>query len=107
MHSNNSARKTCFYSDTDSIKHNATFEYFDSFNAHIEEVNRHMCVTYKLDFNVFKNLGKFDYEGTYKRFKTLGAKRYIVEEPNKEGVLEVKCTVAGLPKTHSRHLQSK
>ena len=28
----------------------------------------------------------------------MGAKRYIVEEPNKEGVFEVKCTVAGLPK---------
>lgn len=90
--------KHAFYSDTDSIKHNATFEYFDSFNAHIEDVNKRMCDTYKLDFNVFKNLGKFDYEGTYKRFKTLGAKRYIVEEANKEGVLEVKCTVAGLPK---------
>lgn len=91
--------KHAYYSDTDSIKHNATFEYFDNFNRHIEDVNKRMCISYQLDFNVFKNLGKFDYEGTYTRFKTLGAKRYIVEEYNKkDGALEVKCTVAGLPK---------
>ena len=62
-------------------------------------MNKRMCISYQLDFNVFKNLGKFDYEGTYTRFKTLGAKRYIVEEYNKkDDALEVKCTVAGLPK---------
>ena len=88
-----------YYSDTDSIKHNASFEYFDGFNKHIEDINKRMCEAYNLDFDVFKNLGKFDYEGTYKRFKTLGAKRYIIEEANKDGSLEVKCTVAGLPKS--------
>ena len=82
-----------FYSDTDSIKHNADFGYFDSFNERMENINRAMCDKYQLDFDVFKNLGKFDYEGTYDRFKTLGAKRYITEAHG-----EVKCTVAGLPK---------
>lgn len=83
-----------YYSDTDSIKHSASFEYFDSFNARIEKINRAMCEKYKLDFDVFKNLGKFDYEGDYERFKTLGAKRYITEVDGKTS-----CTVAGLPKS--------
>lgn len=38
-------------------------------------------------------LGVWDYEGTYERFKTLGAKRYLVEENGKH-----KLTVAGLGK---------
>lgn len=83
-----------YYSDTDSIKHSADFDYFDEFNARIEDVNRKMCEHYNLDFAIFQNLGKFDYEGTYDRFKTLGAKRYITEEHNK-----VSCTIAGLPKS--------
>lgn len=83
-----------YYSDTDSIKHSAPFDYFESFNQRMEEINSGMCQKYNLDFEVFKNLGKFDYEGEYTRFKTLGAKRYLVEEGGK-----VKCTVAGLPKS--------
>ena len=59
----------------------------------MENIYRAMCDKHHLDFEVFKNLGKFDYEGTYSRFKTLGAKRYITEAHG-----EVKCTVAGLPK---------
>ncbi|HHA4173567.1 TPA: hypothetical protein ACOBU0_002928, partial [Enterococcus faecium] len=42
---------------------------------------------------VEKPIGMWDYEGTYSRFKTLGAKRYLVE---KDGKLEI--TVAGLSK---------
>lgn len=82
-----------YYSDTDSIKHSAPFDYFDRFNERMEEINRAMCAKYKLDFSIFKNLGKFDYEETYDHFKTLGAKRYITDEGG-----EVTCTVAGLPK---------
>ena len=82
-----------YYSDTDSIKHAHSNEYFDRFNAQIEQINRDMCERYNLDFSIFRKLGMFDYEGTYSRFKTLGAKRYITEE---NGVLS--CTVAGLPK---------
>lgn len=82
-----------YYSDTDSIKHAHSNEYFDEFNAKMLEINRDMCDTYSLDFDVFKKLGMLDYEGTYSRFKTLGAKRYITEE---NGVIS--CTVAGLPK---------
>lgn len=89
--------KHAYYSDTDSIKHDAPFDYFDSFNARMEQVNHGMCNKYKLDYSIFRNLGKFDYEGTYTRFKTLGAKRYLTEEDG-----EVSCTVAGLPKSTFR-----
>lgn len=82
-----------FYSDTDSIKHAHSDEYFTTFNSRMEKINADMCKHYGLDFNVFRKLGFFDYEGTYTRFKTLGAKRYITEEHGK-----ISCTVAGLPK---------
>lgn len=83
-----------YYSDTDSIKHSAPFDYFNTFNQKIERINKSMCEKWELDYNIFKKLGILDYENTYKRFKTLGAKRYLVENEN-----SIECTVAGLPKT--------
>lgn len=85
---------SAYYSDTDSIKHAKNDRYFDEFNTNIRDVNKAMCERYKLDFEIFGKLGTFDFEGTYKRFKTLGAKRYITECNN-----VVSCTVAGLPKS--------
>lgn len=82
-----------YYSDTDSIKHKHSDDYFTAFNAKMVDINRDMCNHYSLDFDIFQKLGTFDYEGTYDRFKTLGAKRYITEEHG-----EISCTVAGLPK---------
>ena len=82
-----------YYSDTDSIKHIGGRVYFDKFNAKIEVINRRLCDRNGLDFDIFKSLGKFDNEGTYDKFKTLGAKRYVVQVGDK-----VECTVAGLPK---------
>lgn len=38
-------------------------------------------------------MGVWDYEGTYRKFKTLGAKRYMVDDNGK-----LKITVAGLSK---------
>ena len=61
-----------------------------------------MCDYYKFDKKLLspktvegdtKMLGIWDYEGTYSRFKTLGAKRYLLEE---NGKLQI--TVAGLSK---------
>ena len=43
---------------------------------------------------VAKPIGVWEYEGKYKRFKTLGAKRYLVEKENGQYVL----TVAGVNK---------
>lgn len=61
-----------------------------------------MCEYYKIDKSmlkpktikgVSKMIGVWDYEGLYSRFKTLGAKRYLVEENN-----QLELTVAGLSK---------
>lgn len=93
------------YSDTDSIKclnydkHVKYIEWYNQMTIHKLET---MCETYKIDKSmlqpktikgVSKMIGVWDYEGLYSRFKTLGAKRYLVEE---EGQLEL--TVAGLSK---------
>ena len=43
---------------------------------------------------VEKRVGVWEYEGTYKRFKTLGAKRYMIE--NEDGI---NITVSGLNKS--------
>lgn len=61
-----------------------------------------MCDYYKFDKKLLspetkdgkvKTLGIWDFEGTYQQFKTLGAKRYLV---NEDGKLQL--TVAGLSK---------
>lgn len=77
------------YADTDSIKiMNAEkhIEYIDKYNTKIECKLKSMCEFYGLDFNICspktkedktKILGVWDFDGRYKRFKTLGAKRYM------------------------------
>lgn len=93
------------YSDTDSIKvlnYEKHLDYIEWYNNMIIAKLKRMVNHYKLDENLLspknikgeiKTIGLWDYEGTYTRFKTLGAKRYLVE---KDGKLEL--TVAGLPK---------
>lgn len=93
------------YSDTDSLKilnydkHSKYIEWFD--NGIIKKMEA-TCDFYNLDKKLLspatiegeiKTLGIWDYEGTYSHFKTLGAKRYLV---NNNGRLEL--TVAGLSK---------
>ena len=65
-----------------------------------------MCEFRKIDFDLMKPktikgveklIGVWDYEGMYKNFKTLGAKRYLVSEVEK-GVEKLHLTVAGLSK---------
>ena len=102
------------YSDTDSIK----FTNPDSHKSYFESYNK--LVTMKLEkamaYHGFtierthpktkegkeKPLGVWDFEGVYKRFKTLGAKRYMVEEDNAlkvNGVsYPVSLTVSGVNK---------
>lgn len=80
------------YSDTDSVKiMNAEShrEYFDKYNKEVVTKLQQACAFHGVPFDlckpktikgVEKLLGVWDYEGTYTRFKTLGAKRYMVEE---------------------------
>ena len=94
------------YSDTDSVKilHGADHrEYFKRYNDMVEMKLRAACKHHGLNVNlcfpdtikgITKVLGVWDFEGCYKRFKTLGAKRYMTE--NCEG--EVSITVSGVNK---------
>lgn len=93
------------YSDTDSLKvlnienHR---EYIEKYNADVTEKINKCLKHYDIDINmakpktikgIEKPMGVWDYEGMYTRFKTLGAKRYMVE---KDGNIEI--TIAGVNK---------
>ena len=96
------------YSDTDSVKitnienHQ---EYFKKYNAAVGEDLKKAMKFQGIDFEktrpatikgVNKPLGEWDLDGHYTRFKTLGAKRYMVEEDG-----EISITVSGLNKKTS------
>ena len=93
------------YSDTDSVKllnQEKHINYFDKYNNMIT-FKIEKCLNYynipldsykpKTIKGVEKPLGVWDFEGVYTRFKTLGAKRYVVD---KEG--DINITVSGLNK---------
>lgn len=94
------------YSDTDSVKvlnPDKHKDYIDKYNKDItQRVYRcldryglpHELAHPKTIKGVEKPLGVWDYEGVYTRFKTLGAKRYMVEEDG-----EIHITIAGVGKT--------
>lgn len=101
--------KDYVYSDTDSIK-GINFqdheEYFKTYNQQVITNLLNMCNYYKIPFSKCqpktkkgetKLIGVWDIEEGYKRFKTVGAKRYMFEEPN--GTLSM--TVSGLNKKHA------
>lgn len=93
------------YSDTDSVKLMNLDRHKDFFNKY----NKFIYLQYKrvlewqkipLDKVIpktqegkIKLLGAWDYEGTYSRFKYLGAKRYLTEKDGK-----ISLTVSGLNK---------
>lgn len=99
-------REDYIYSDTDSVKIlNAEKhkEYFERYNKWItNKINK--CLSHynisetmakpKTIKGIEKPLGVWDFDGFYTRFKTLGAKRYIVEKDNKN----IEITVCGLSK---------
>ena len=97
--------KDYVYSDTDSIKYlnyEKHIDYVKWYNEMTRAKLETMCEYYKLDKNLLspktqkgkvKLIGMWDYEGTYSRFKTLGAKRYLIQEGDK-----LHLTVAGLSK---------
>ena len=80
------------YSDTDSVKiknGDAHAEYFAAYNDMVQMKLRRACKFHNIPFDkvepvtikgTAKMMGVWDYEGRYRRFKTLGAKRYMVEE---------------------------
>ena len=80
------------YSDTDSVKfvnYEKHKQYFEEYNTRVSiKLKRAMehhgfdyhRVTPKTNKGIEKLLGAWDYEQTYRKFKTLGAKRYMVQE---------------------------
>ena len=93
------------YSDTDSIK-GLNYEKHKLFHERYNELCitklKEMCEYHKIDISltaplnskgVSKPLGVWDFEGTYSRFKTLGAKRYMVEDED-----GISFTISGLNK---------
>lgn len=92
------------YSDTDSIKfvnYEKHKKYIDWYNSNITKKLHAMCDFYKLEKSSIepktikgkkKPLGVWDYEGKYKYFKTLGAKRYMYYDDS------LHITIAGLSK---------
>lgn len=93
------------YSDTDSVKFlniEKHLPFFEFYNKCINEKLNVMCEHLQIDKKMLcpetikgekAPLGVWDFEGTYTRFKTLGAKRYLVETNGKYQI-----TVAGLSK---------
>lgn len=102
------------YSDTDSIKirnPERHSEYINKYNEWITEKLETMCKTLDIPIErtrpktkdgVEKPLGVWDFDGNYKRIKTLGAKRYLVEyseDPrNGKDRGKIVMTVSGLDK---------
>ena len=94
------------YSDTDSVKFRNPekhMKYFEEYNAWMLEELRKASEYHNIPLEKFmpktikgeeKPLGVWDYDGDYKRFKTLGAKRYAVEYPDGHHSL----TIAGVNK---------
>lgn len=97
------------YADTDSIKIvNAEqhLDYINKYNIMIENKLINMINYYGLDVNLIKPktidgkeklLGVWDYDGHYKLFKSLGAKRYLVLKDDNE----LSLTVAGVNKKYA------
>ena len=80
------------YSDTDSEKvknFSVHTEFFKSYNVRILDKLKTACKCHNIPISMctpqtiegkIKILGTFELEGIYKRFKTLGAKRYMYED---------------------------
>lgn len=91
--------------DTDSVKskgkHRKQFEELNS--SIIEQAENYSIKPYAIKNGHKHYLGIWEYEGTYYRFKTLGAKKYAVE--TQDG--EIKITVAGLAKSAGKYIRTK
>ena len=93
------------YSDTDSIKAknmDAHKDFILNYNLHVREKLQLASEYHGIPMEDFepetikgvkKLIGVWDFEGTYDNFKTLGAKRYLVQKGN-----DIEFTVAGVNK---------
>lgn len=103
------------YSDTDSVKilnYKNHLKYFEKYNENILKKLKYMCNVYEIDISLLspknmkgevKPLGVWDFEHIYDKFKTLGAKRYIVEYEEKKVL-----TVSGLNKQRAiKYMEEK
>lgn len=102
------------YSDTDSVKflnYEKHTSYFENYNKRLMQKLRTACEYHNIDIKLcnpltikgkHKLLGAWDFEGIYLKFKTLGAKRYMVQSENALTVDGVKydysLTVSGINK---------
>ena len=102
------------YSDTDSVKFKNPekhMEYFEKYNRIITEQLNETCKHFgfppeyvhpKNNKGEEKQLGIWDFDGLYQKFKTLGAKRYMLQYSNDhrngESAGEYSLTVSGLNK---------
>lgn len=104
------------YSDTDSIKilnPESHMDYINWYNQNIMKKIKQASDCLRIDISeyspknkkgVAKTIGIWEYEGKYKHFKTLGAKRYLVEHYDGTYAL----TVAGVHKKKAcQYLQDK
>ena len=99
--------KDYIYSDTDSIKalnYENHKPYVEAYNKNVLMKLYKMCDELDFDPSLLKPktikgeskpLGIWEFEGNYDRFKTLGAKRYLVQEKDSYTL-----TVAGLSKAN-------
>ena len=103
------------YADTDSVKFknaDAHRAFFEDYNRLIDRKIERSSKINGLPIDLFKPktidgkekpIGYFDFEGVYRRFKTLGAKRYFVEYPEPHNIGGIVCpyslTISGVNKT--------
>ena len=83
-----------YYWDTDSVKHSPGIDFTDYNNKRVMECLQSGASA--TDSNgKLHHMGVYEQEQDYKRFKTLGAKKYAYEDPN--GDLHI--TIAGVVKS--------
>lgn len=97
------------YADTDSLKFinlDVHKDYFNRYNEIVVLKLKKAMEHHKLPFEMctpttiegkVKTLGVWDYEGMYKKFKTLGAKRYMIVDENDK----LSLTISGVNKKHA------
>ena len=100
------------YSDTDSVKgvnKEKHMPYINAYNNMVRKKLSSMCKFHEIDEKLLrpknkkgeeKELGIWEWECTYTRFKTLGAKRYMTETI-KNGKKEISITVSGVNKKNA------